>query len=97
VSCAKARPASRTSPAPAAGTGNQDYAQLIASGDRSSDSQLSPRNVMNSSFWAPSHREPPEREDLLLDEILKSVIGDDGYPGDLALSENWPGVAPEAS
>jgi pimeloyl-ACP methyl ester carboxylesterase len=76
------------------GTGNRDFARLIESGDRSSDSQLSPRNVMNSSYWGPSHREPPEREDLLVDEILKSVIGDDGYPGDLTRSENWPGVAP---
>jgi pimeloyl-ACP methyl ester carboxylesterase len=76
------------------GTGNRDFARLIESGDRSSDSQLSPRNVMNSSYWGPSHREPPEREDLLVDEILKSVIGDDGYPGDLTRSENWPGAAP---
>jgi pimeloyl-ACP methyl ester carboxylesterase len=76
------------------GTGNPDYAGRIASGDRSSDSQVSPRNVMNSSYWAPSHQEPPEREDLLLDEILKSVTGDDGYPGDFTPSANWPGVAP---
>ena len=31
---------------------------------------------------------------MLLDEILKSVTGDDGYPGDTATSEHWPGVAP---
>ena len=31
---------------------------------------------------------------MLLDEILKSVTGDDGYPGDMTPSENWPGVAP---
>ena len=31
---------------------------------------------------AADHREPPEREEMLLDEILKSVTGDDGYPGD---------------
>ena len=42
----------------------------------------------------PSHREPPEREEMLVDEILKSVTGDDGYPGDSTTSENWPGVAP---
>ena len=28
------------------------------------------------------------------DEILKSETGDDGYPGDLRPSENWPTVAP---
>jgi pimeloyl-ACP methyl ester carboxylesterase len=26
--------------------------------------------------------------------VLKSVTGDDGYPGDAAPSEHWPGVAP---
>ena len=31
---------------------------------------------------------------MLLDEVLKSVTGDDGYPGDSTASENWPGVAP---
>jgi pimeloyl-ACP methyl ester carboxylesterase len=76
------------------GTGNPDFARLLAAGDRSSDEPVSPRTVMNSSYWRPDHREPPEREEMLLDEILKSVIGEDGYPGDMAASENWPGVAP---
>jgi pimeloyl-ACP methyl ester carboxylesterase len=76
------------------GTGSPDYVSLLAAGDRSTESPFSPRNVMNSSYWSPSHREPQEREDLLLDEILKSVTGEDGYPGDFTTSENWPGVAP---
>jgi pimeloyl-ACP methyl ester carboxylesterase len=76
------------------GTGSPDFTQRLAAGDRSTDSAASPRNVMNSSYWSPNHREPREREDLLLDEILKSQTGDDGYPGDSATSENWPGMAP---
>jgi pimeloyl-ACP methyl ester carboxylesterase len=76
------------------GTGSAEFAQRIADHDTSSDSPLSPRNVMNASYWAPPHREPKEREDMLLDEILKSVTGDDGYPGDATPSPNWPGVAP---
>jgi pimeloyl-ACP methyl ester carboxylesterase len=76
------------------GTGNQEFARRIAEGDRSSDSDLSPRNVMNSSYWSPQHREPPDREEMLVDEILKSVTGDDGYPGDLTTSEHWPTIAP---
>ena len=76
------------------GTGNADFAKRISDGDRSSDSPLSPRSVMNTSYWAPTHREPPEREDMLVDEILKSVIGDDGYPGDATASSNWPTIAP---
>ena len=76
------------------GTGNAEFTQKIAEGDRSSDSQLSPRNVMNSSYWATTHREPQEREDMLVDEILKSETGLNGYPGDLTPSENWPGISP---
>jgi pimeloyl-ACP methyl ester carboxylesterase len=76
------------------GTGSPDFTQRIAENDRSTDSAASPRNVMNASYWSPNHREPREREDLLLDEILKSRTGDDGYPGDLTPSENWPTVAP---
>jgi hypothetical protein len=49
---------------------------------------------MRTSYWSPDHREPVEREDMLLDEILKSVVSDDGYPGDFTTSENWPGIAP---
>src|SRR5713101_5778836 len=58
------------------------------------DSRFSPRNVLNSAYWAPAHREPADREDMLLGEVLKSVIGDDGYPGDSSKSPNWPGTAP---
>jgi pimeloyl-ACP methyl ester carboxylesterase len=76
------------------GTGNPDFTARIAAGDRTADSPFSPRNVMNSSYWRPDHREPPAREDALVDEILTSVTGDDGYPGDAAPSENWPGTAP---
>lgn len=76
------------------GTGNPEFAERIANNDRSDESQVSPRNVINSSYWSAEHRESTEREDVLVDEVLKSVTGDDGYPGDLTPSENWPGVAP---
>jgi len=76
------------------GTGNPEFIRRIAEHDTSSDSPFSPRNVLNSMYWAPSHHEPKEREDMLLDEILKSVTGDDGNPGDSTPSANWPGFAP---
>lgn len=76
------------------GTGNPEFTQRIADQDASDESPFSPRNVINTSYWAPSHREPKEREDMLVAEILKSVIGDDGYPGDATPSANWPGIAP---
>src|SRR3954468_9691071 len=76
------------------GTGSPDFTRRLAENDRSTEAAASPRNVMNASYWSPNHREPRAREDLLLDEILKSQTGDDGYPGDATPSENWPTVAP---
>lgn len=76
------------------GAGNPELAQRIDDNDRSEEFQISPRNVVNSSYWSSGHREPKEREDMLVDEVLKSVTGEDGYPGDSIPSENWPGIAP---
>jgi len=76
------------------GTGNPEFIKRIADHDTSEESPFSPRNVINSSYWAASHREPKEREDMLLEEVLKSETGDDGNPGDSTASPNWPGMAP---
>jgi pimeloyl-ACP methyl ester carboxylesterase len=76
------------------GTGNPELARRIAAGDRTAESPLSPRNVMRAGYWRTDHRLPADREDLLVDEILKSRTGEDGYPGDSVPSEHWPGVAP---
>ena len=76
------------------GTTNPEFVERLRAGDRSEDGDVAPRNVMNSSYWRAGHRETPEREEMLLSEILKSVVGDDGYPGDTTPSPNWPGVAP---
>ena len=74
------------------GIGNPEFAARVEADDRSGDGDTAPRNVLRSSYWAPSHEEP--RLEELLDEVLKSVTGDDGYPGDSTPSEHWPGVAP---
>ena len=74
------------------GTGNPEFTARLAAGDRSDEGDTAPRNVLKSSYWAPSHHEP--RLEELLGEVLKSVTGDDGYPGDATPSEHWPGVAP---
>jgi pimeloyl-ACP methyl ester carboxylesterase len=76
------------------GTGNPEFTQRLINKDRSTESPFSIRNVMNSSYWSANHREPSAREDILVDEVLKSVTGEDGYPGDLTTSTNWPGIAP---
>ena len=76
------------------GTAGPEFVERLTAKDRSTDSPMSPRNVINSSFWSAEHREPADREDLLLEEVFKTQLGEDGYPGDLTTSENWPGIAP---
>src|SRR3954471_18423731 len=76
------------------GTGSPEFTQRLAAGDRSADAPTSPRNVLKAAYWAPSHEVDPERFEVLLDELLKSRTGDDGYPGDAVPSEHCPGTAP---
>lgn len=78
-------------------TGAPEFVQRLADGDRSDENDMSPRSVMNAYYWSPDHRESLEREEMLVDEILKSLVGDGGYPGDFVASDNWPGFAPGAS
>ena len=76
------------------GTGNPEFTSRIASDDRSDESPFSPRNVIASSYWSPDFSVDPAWLDVLVDEVLLSETGDDGYPGDFTTSDNWPGVAP---
>ncbi len=69
----------------------------LTEGDTTSESPFSPRSVLNAFYFAPTHRESPEREDMLVAEIVKTVVGDANYPGDSVASENWPGFAPGTS
>jgi pimeloyl-ACP methyl ester carboxylesterase len=75
------------------GTVNPEFVRRLSEGDRSGE-PASPRSAMTGSYWNPAFRLPPEREELLLEEMLKTVVGDDHYPGDSTPSEHWPGVAP---
>jgi pimeloyl-ACP methyl ester carboxylesterase len=79
------------------GGANPELVARLAEGDATSESPLSPRSVMNAFYVAPGFREPPEREDMLVAEILKTVTGDANYPGDSVASQNWPGFAPGTS
>jgi pimeloyl-ACP methyl ester carboxylesterase len=76
------------------GVAAAEFVQRLRDGDDGDESDLSPRNVMRAYYWHPDYRMDPEREDALVAEVLKSKISDDGYPGDIAPSQNWPGVAP---
>ena len=74
------------------GSANPDFVAALAAGDRGSDSPLSPRNVLNSMYFANDFRSP--LEDAFVDSMLTTKTGEDNYPGDATASENWPGFAP---
>ncbi len=75
-----------------AGIVNPEFVRLIAEGDRSSDHQSSPRNVMNLFYWKPPFK--AAREEELLSSILSIHTGEQDYAGDSVPSPNWPGAAP---
>lgn len=76
------------------GSGNPDFVARIEAGDTGTDSPFSPRNVMRSSYWSPAFTMSADIEDMLVEEVLRSLTGDGGYPGDATPSDAWPGFAP---
>jgi len=74
---------------------NPEVVARLRAGDTTADSPFTARSVFRAFYVAPGYAEP--REDLLVDEILTTVVGDTNYPGDATASENWPGFAPGAS
>lgn len=75
-----------------AGTASPVFVQRIAARDTSGDDANSPRNVMNNYYFKPPFTSL--REDVFVEEMLSTRLGDDHYPGDMATSESWPGVGP---
>lgn len=75
------------------GTGNPDFVRRIAEQDRGADGPTSPLSVLRTAYVA-DPASLGEDEELLLDTVLSTAIGDDNYPGDSKPSANWPGMAP---
>jgi pimeloyl-ACP methyl ester carboxylesterase len=74
------------------GVVNADFVKRIVDEDRSSDDPNSPRNVMNSFYYAAPFR--AAREEDFLTASLMEKTGPEKYPGDFTLSPNWPTLAP---
>ena len=76
---------------PGAGGGgaNPEFVAAILAGDTGSESPNSPRNVMNGFYFADGFK--AALEDVYVESMLTTAIGDDNYPGDSVASENWPG------
>ncbi len=74
------------------GTANPEFVGRLEAKDRTESDPNSPRNVMNNFYFKPPFR--AAREEVLLSSVLSTKTGEDNYPGDMTVSENWPGVAP---
>lgn len=75
-----------------AGFIDAELVRRLAVGDRSRDSSLSPRNILEQLYFRPPF--VPDNIDKLLDAVLSTRIGDDWYPGNAVKSPFWPGSAP---
>jgi pimeloyl-ACP methyl ester carboxylesterase len=88
------RPAYEDHAASGGGTAAPQFVRRLAAGDRSEEDPSScPRFVMRE-YFGPRGNAVNVDEEFLLDESLRTRVGDDFYPGDLTTSPNWPGVAP---
>ena len=74
------------------GLTNPELAKRIKEGDRSLDSQFSPRSAIRMLLVKPPFI--PAREDELVDSLNSSHIGEQDVPGDAEKSANWPFMAP---
>ncbi len=73
-------------------TVSPEFVRALQEADTGMNSQFSPRNVFRQSYV-----QPPfifGNEDELLTSALMQTIGDQCYPGDSTVSDNWPGAAP---
>ncbi|MBA2715013.1 MAG: alpha/beta hydrolase [Rubrobacteraceae bacterium] len=74
------------------GTANPEFVGRLEAKDRTEGDPNSPRNVMNYFYFKPPFR--AATEEVLLSSVLSTQTGEENYPGDMTVSENWPGVAP---
>jgi pimeloyl-ACP methyl ester carboxylesterase len=75
------------------GTANPDFVKRLAGKDRGGDEPTSPRTVLRTAYVADPAALGAD-EELLLDTVLSTVVGEDNYPGSSVAVESWPGVGP---
>jgi pimeloyl-ACP methyl ester carboxylesterase len=79
-----------------AGTGgggaNPEFVAALQAGDRTAANPTSPRTVYRTTYV--KHPERVPNEDLWVESMLTTAIGEDHYPGDATVVEAWPGFGP---
>ena len=74
------------------GLSNPELIKRLKEGDRSMESQFSPRAALRTLLVKPPFI--PPREEELLSAMLSTHIGEKDVPGDSVQSPNWPHMAP---
>jgi pimeloyl-ACP methyl ester carboxylesterase len=74
------------------GLANPELIERLEKGDRSLESQFSPRAALRTLIVKPPFI--PEREEELLSAMLSIHLGPERNPGDAEQTANWPFVAP---
>jgi pimeloyl-ACP methyl ester carboxylesterase len=74
-----------------------ELVRRLSAGDKDDGSPSSARSLLRYAYVHPPFRLPRAVEDLFVDEILLTALGEANYPGDTRPSEHWPGVAPGVS
>lgn len=77
-----------------AGGVNPEFLKRLSDGDRTADTDFSPRRVLRDHLFKPTFRASPEPEEIYVSSMLSTKVGQANYPGDVAASPNWPGIAP---
>jgi pimeloyl-ACP methyl ester carboxylesterase len=79
-----------------AGTGgggaNPEFVAALQHGDRTDANPTSPRTVYRTTYV--KHPERVPNEDLWVESMLTTAIGEDHYPGDATVVDAWPGFGP---
>ena len=70
---------------------NPEFVKLLTAGERGSDGQFAPRNILNNFVWKPPF--VPARMEDILTSALAQHLGESDYPGDAVASDNWPTAA----
>jgi len=73
-----------------AGTANPQFVERLAAGDRSADGPVAPRNVLLAHYVKPPF--VPDGLDYMVESMLTTRLGEDHYPGDLGVTQAWPGI-----
>lgn len=69
-----------------------EFLRRLAEGDRSDESDFSPRRLLCQRLVKPPF--VPPHEEALLDAMLQTNTSEDNYSRNLVASPNWPGIAP---